>query len=66
MADRSRTAGRWAALSGVEDVRRATGWAVSVVVDSADLLAQGVTAVAVSAVRGRPQPARARLGASGW
>lgn len=56
MADRSTTAGRWAALSGVEDVARATRWAARSVVDSADLLAQGVTAIAVSAVRGRRRP----------
>jgi hypothetical protein len=53
MADRSRTAGRWAALSGLEDARRAATWAASVVVDSADLLAQGVTALAVGALRAR-------------
>jgi hypothetical protein len=58
MADRSTTAGRWAALSGLEDARRAATWAASVVVDSADLLAQGMTALAVSAhLRpGDPEP----------
>jgi hypothetical protein len=60
MADRSTTQGRWAALSGVEDARRAAHWAARSVVDSADLLAQGVTAIAVSAVRGRQHP---RVGA---
>ncbi len=62
MADRTRTAGRWAALLGLEDARRATLWAAGVVVDSADLLAQGVTALAVGALGGRPQPAPAPLG----
>jgi hypothetical protein len=61
MAQRSRTSGRWAALSGWEDLRRATVWAATVVVDALDLLAQGVTAVAVSAGRGRRRPARPRL-----
>ena len=53
MADRSATAGRWGALLGLEDARRATVWAAGVVVDSVDLLAQGVTALAVGARRGR-------------
>lgn len=61
MAERSRTAGRWAALLGWEDVRRATIWAAGVLLDSVDLLAQGVTALAVSAGRGRRHPARPQL-----
>jgi hypothetical protein len=61
MTERSRTSGRWAALSGWEDLRRATAWAAAVVVDSLDLLAQGVTAVAVGAGRGRRHPAPLRL-----
>ena len=62
MVERSRTSGRWAALSGWEDARRATLWAASVVVDSLDLLAQGVTAVAVTAGgRSRVHPPRPRL-----
>ena len=60
MADRSGTAGRWAALSGLEDARRGVNWAAGVVVDSADLFAQGVTALAVSALRGRAHPPRSR------
>jgi hypothetical protein len=46
------TTGRWAALLGWDDLRRATLWAASVVVDSVDLLAQGVAA-SVGALRAR-------------
>lgn len=61
VAERSRTSGRWAALLGWEDARRATLWVAGVVVDSVDLLAQGLTALAVTARRGRPQPVRPQL-----
>jgi hypothetical protein len=60
VAERSRTSGRWAALLGWEDARRATLWAASVLVDSADLLAQGLTALAVTTARG-DRPVRTRL-----
>jgi hypothetical protein len=60
MVDRGTTAGRWSALLGLEDARRATVWAAGVVVDSVDLLAQGLTALAVSARRGRPPAQLAR------